>query len=113
MLTTTTNTDLLSRIRNASPRSRQFVLQSLINEFIEETNFAPLPITNAEGTFVGTFYPDQQRKLGPPSTMTSAEAAEVLRRLKTPEDSVTLEEFIKLLDAEIVRLRAERPVTPS
>ena len=93
-------TDLLSLIRKASPESRRVVLRTLIGEFMEETKYLPQPVLNSAGETVGLFVPQFRHKPSAPPQITVAEEAELHRRLKTPDNSVSAEEFIKLLELE-------------
>lgn len=97
--------DLLSSIRRASPESRRVVMQTLIETFLEDTKYLPQPIHNAKGELVGLFVPQYQSKATELPQFTPAEWEEMNRRFDTPEDSVSPEEFLKLLESEDARQR--------
>jgi len=101
-------TDLISIIQQASPQSRRVALESLIGGYMEDTKFLPHPIRDASGEVVGLFVPQYQNKSPVLPKFTKAEWDEINRRYDTPEDSVTPEEFIKLLGQEDARLRSQQ-----
>jgi len=103
-----TDTDLSSLIRKASPQARRAAMHTLIAEFLEETKYLPQPILTATGELVGLFVPHYRHKPTAPPKLTPAQEAEIDRRLNTLDNSVSPEEFIKLLDQEHARLSQQQ-----
>ena len=70
----------------------------------------PRPILNAAGEIIGVFVPPDRHKPIAPPTLSRAEEEEIQRRLVTPEDSVSAEEFIELVEIEAARLERLNPM---
>jgi hypothetical protein len=93
-------TTIDSVIDRATPEQRRYIVQKLLSRILEETQFMPQPITNAEGVTVGYFVPYYRSTKTSPPKLTPEQRAEIDRRLATLDDSVDADEFIKLLELE-------------
>jgi hypothetical protein len=95
-------------IEKTTPEQRRYLIQKLLPKVLEETRYLPQPITNAAGETVGFFIPHYRSTNSEPPKLTPEREAEFQRRLETLDDSVDLEEFLKLLDREDARLSTQR-----
>jgi hypothetical protein len=91
-------------VEKATAEQRRYLIQKMLPKFLEETRYLPQPITNAAGEIVGYFVPYYRSTATEPPKLTAEEEAELQRRLDTPDNSVELEEFLRLLEREDARL---------
>jgi hypothetical protein len=95
-------------IEKTTPEQRRYLVQKLLPKVLAETSYLPQQITNAAGDTVGFFIPRYRSTTTEPPKLTAEREAELRGRLDTLDDSVDLEEFLKLLDREDARLSTQR-----
>ena len=96
---TSTTTNILGLIKQCSKEEQETILTSLVNTLaVPSESFGVLQVPLEQG-FLGVYFPRPQ-EITPPPPMTPEERAELQHRIDTIEDSVSLEEMLKMIEEE-------------